>query len=789
MRSLLESFTLTPDPRWQLEIEGFDRGLEPSIEAVAALVNGYLGTRAAVEEGSPVSRPGTFIAGVFNTPAKPQVPELEAPIPEMVVAPDWAQVRISVGGAELRLDQVELLSQRRVLDLRQGVLLREWRVRDAAGQVTSLRSLRFASLAERHLCVQALSLTPENYRAPVRLEALVDARVANENHTRHLATTGIRPVNGGALLTARTVQSGYLLAYASQATLNGWSATAPDDPQRLQRFLAEGAILQSWEWLAEPGHTYELQKIVVIVTSRETPEPATRAGVLLQLATEAALDQLLVAHAAAWAERWESCDIELDGDDEIQREVRFALYHLVGAANPHDDRASVGARALTGERYRGHVFWDTEIFVWPFFLYTHPLTARSLLMYRYRALAGARAKARTMGYRGALYPWEATDTGDETTPPFVINPAGERLAILTGIEEHHIAADVAYAVHQYRQAAGDEIFFRECGAEIMLDVAVFWASRAVPGEEGRYHIQKVIGPDEYHESVDDSAFTNMIAAWCLRQGLAIADEFQRTMPAHWQALAARLGLGEAELARWRQVAGGLVTGFDPGTGVFEQFAGYFQLDEYDLSDHDTAVATLDVKLGWAKLQTLQAIKQADIVMLIYLLWDSLAPGVREANFRFYEPRTTHDSSLSPSIHALVTARLGHITLAERYLRQAARIDLDFSRKGWAGATGGVHIAALGGIWQALVFGFLGMRPQAEGVRFDAHLPPHWERLCAPVEWRGRRLRITATQAGIEVTVEHGAPLALAIGDGPWQMVGQGETLRRGHEHKEVSQHD
>jgi kojibiose phosphorylase len=398
-------------------------------------------------------------------------------------------------------------------------------------------------------------------------------------------------------------------------------------------------------------------------------------------------------------------------------------------------------------------------------------------MYRYHTLDGARNKARAVGYRGALYAWESTDTGEETTPPSVNVPGLGRQAVLTGVEEHHIASDIAYATVQYRQATGDEQFFLDYGAEMLLEIARFWSSRATLGEDGRYHILKVIGPDEYHETIDDNAYTNVLAQWTLRQGLAAAAELRTSHPARWQQLATRLDLTQNELDDWLRVADDLVTGFDPATGLFEQFRGYHGLREVDLSGHDTADKTMDVKLGWHELQQTKVLKQSDVVMLMFLLWDSFPPEVRAANFRYYEPRTAHDSSLSPSFHALVAARLGDLPMAERFLGQAARIDLDFTRKGWAGATGGVHIAALGGIWQALAFGFLGMRPQDEGLRFEPHIPASWGTLRMPIQWRGRQLRVTARPGGIEVVVESGEPVRLAIGDGGWQLVARGELLR------------
>lgn len=770
-------YTAGADPRWQIEIAGFDPQLEPTIEAVCALVNGYSGTRAALEEHSSISRPATFLAGVFNTPARPQATELEASIPELVVAPDWSRLRIWVEGRELRLGEAELLGQRRVLDMRQGLLLREWRLRDAEGRITSLRSLRFAGLGQRHALVQLLMLMPENYRGALVLESLVDGQVTNENSTQHLASLSCEPLPAApgahaAVLLLRTLQSGYRLAFAAQADLREAGGVAITGAP----LTSAWAIGARWEWQAEPGKIYELRKLVAAYTSREAEAPERAAAELLGRLATAGGAALLHEQSRAWAARWARADAQIAGAEETQRQVRFALYHLIGAAHP-DERASVGARALTGERYRGHVFWDTETFVWPFYLFTEPATARALLLYRFHTLGGARNKARALGYRGALYAWESTDTGEETTPPFIRSPRGGRLAVLTGVEEHHLAADIAYAVVQYREVTGDEQFFLDYGAEMLLEIARFWASRATLGGDGRFHILKVIGPDEYHESVDDNAYTNVLAQWALRRGLAAAEQLQAGHAERWARLAAQLELAEPELDEWRRVADGLVTGFDPATGLFEQFAGYYARRPIDLSGHDTGVATLDAKISWEEIQASQALKQADVVMLMFLLWDTFAPEVRAANFRFYEPRTTHDSSLSPSFHALVAARLGDLELADRYLRQAARIDLDFTRKGWAGATGGVHIAALGGIWQALAFGFLGMRPGEAGLRFSPHIPAHWGELRMPICWRGSLLRVVARPGSAEVTVEQGGPTQLAFGEGELRSLALGETLR------------
>ena len=751
-------FATDLDPRWLLTVDGWELRREPGIEAVFALVNGYLGTRAAVEEGSDVSDPATFINGVFDTvteqvaqaAATPEHQIIAAPTPELVVAPDWSRLRITVEGAPLGVGSAELLDQRRTLDMRRGVLIREWRVRSetrSETRTTRLRSLRFASLDDRHVLGQVLQLTPEDWSGSVEVEAIVDADVTNDGGVRHLIDHQTRRLDGGLLLTTATSEKHTRLCFATAATLRGDEGSEVD----LEDAPTSSALVQRWRFDATRGRTCTLQKVVTVFTSLDDADPAARASERLKEAVGTGVPTLLERSARAWADRWATADVEITGDEETQRKARFAIYHLIGCANPEDEYASAGARSLTGERYKGHVFWDTEIFVLPFFVYTHPPSARSLLMYRYHTLPAAREKARSLGYRGALYAWESTDTGEDVTPPFVYNSAGERLEILTGSQEHHISSDIAYGIWQYWRATQDEGFFLEAGAEMLLEVARFWASRAERGEDGRYHVQKVIGPDEFHEHADDNAYTNLMAQWVLRRGRQTVEWLRTHHPDRWRALSARIGFEEAELMAWGAVAEGLVDNLDPETGLFEQHRGYFDLEHIDLRDFEPRTKPMDVLLGWSRLTRSQIIKQADVIMLLFLLGDEYPREVHQANFRFYEPRTSHDSSLSPSFHALAAARSGDLETAKRYFERAANLDLDFARG--VTAAGGVHIAALGGMWHALIFGFGGMFVETEGPRFEPHVPEGWQMLRFSVLWRGSQLRVAAADHGADVTSE------------------------------------
>ena len=367
-----------------------------------------------------------------------------------------------------------------------------------------------------------------------------------------------------------------------------------------------------------------------------------------------------------------------------------------------------------------------------------------------------------MGYRGALYPWESADSGEETTPPFAMGPTGEIIPIRSGIEEHHISADVAYAVWQYWLATDDSSFLLEAGAEIVLETARFWASRAMIEEDGYYHIRGVIGPDEYHESVDDNAYTNHMARWNIERGLEVARLLRQRWPERWTNLERELQLDEPEFAQWREVAAGLHAAFDEQSGLFEQFEGFFDLADIDLADYADRSASIDVVLGTERTSGSQVVKQADVLMLLALLGDAYSRDVWEANFDYYEPRCGHGSSLSPAMHALVAARLGRTELAERYFEQSAAINLDNTM---GNSAAGVHIAALGGLWQAAVLGFGGLRLGDDVLGFDPHLPASWRSLAFPLQWRRRRLRIEIRRdAGtFSAALERGRPLTIRVG--------------------------
>ncbi len=499
------------------------------------------------------------------------------------------------------------------------------------------------------------------------------------------------------------------------------------------------------------GGSARLDRIAAIVTDgRRVPRAATARSVLAGAAA-LGFDRLLAEQRAAWAARWADADILVEGDDEIQRAVRYALYELM-AHGVEKGESAIGARGITGPKYRGHVFWDTDIFVLPFLAATRPRAARAILEYRARRLGSAIEAAREAGLAGARMPWESAADGRDVTPDQIPRRGEAPLTVLTGPYELHITADVAWAAATYLDWTGDQAFARRPGGELLFETARYWASRIEVTAGGSAHISRVVGPDEYHAFVDDNAYTNVMARWNLRRAA--------TWPApdaSWRA-GRSAAPDAAERAAWLDLADRLVDGFDRGSGIYEQFDGYFGLEPVRIAELATRPLSGEVFLGRDRVAATQCVKQPDVLMLYHVIPDELAPGTLEPNLDFYDPRTSHGSSLSPGIHASLLARAGQTEEALAALRMIAFIDLDDASRGTAE---GLHMAALGCMWQAMAFGFAGLRLAGDGLAVDPHLPSGWRSLEVPVRLRGRRVRVRAERDRICIWADRPVTVRIA----------------------------
>jgi kojibiose phosphorylase len=719
---LHDLFSPCEDGNYCLVEEGFDRFRQREIESLLAIGNGYVGTRASLQEQGRTCWPSTFVAGVFD---RPDADALE----ELAMFPEWLLTWIYVDGKKLVLETDPFLQHRRVTDMRKGVYFRRWRHFGPDDRITSVYFLHFASLDDPHALISKVTVVPENYGGEITLQTGMKWYTDRGTVLNMLA---VEPGREGepSFIKAETNHTGIL-------AVEGFRSRPRSGVLKpaFHAHVEETALCDSWSWRAEAGQEMTIDKFSCIYTSRDTDHVEEEAHARLAELEKKGVEELLLDHLRAWEERWKAASITITRDEDAQKWVNFAIYHLISAGNHRDERVSIAARALTGPVYKGHIFWDSEIFMLPFFVFTHPPTARAMLMYRYHTLPGARARAKEQGCEGALYAWESTITGEDMTPTFAVGRKGKVVPIVCGRLEQHISADVAYGVWYYWNATRDDRFLVDAGAEILFETARFWASRA-DKDGDTYHIRYVQGPDEYHEIVDDNIYTNMMAAWNIRKAVEAAQLLRRDYPEEFAAIAERIGLDDSEIDSWLEVAQGLYLDMGREDGLIEQFKGYFDLEDIDTRKYEPRTAAMDVILGRERMGKTQVVKQADVVMLLYMLEEEFGEKIIRDNFEYYDIRTAHDSSLSPSMYGLVAARMGLMRKALRYFRQAGQVDL---ADNMGNAAGGVHAAALGGLWQQVIMGFMGVRVNEEGILLYPRLPARWRRVRFSLMWRGHRL--------------------------------------------------
>ena len=481
-----------------------------------------------------------------------------------------------------------------------------------------------------------------------------------------------------------------------------------------------------------PASRRTLDRVAAYESAAQGAADSRAALERVQQARKHGFDRLLCEHRRAWASRWEESDVNIRGDAELQQAVRFALFHLM-ASVADDGEAAVAARGLSGSAYRGHVFWDSDVFVLPFFAATHPRAARAMLEYRIRRLTAAIRIAHAQRRAGARFPWESAWSGRDVTPEEVRDPRGEPIPVLTGELEEHIVADVAWAAACYIDWTDDQEFASGPGRKLIVQTARWWASRIELDDDGRGHVRGVIGPDEYHGPVDDNAFTNVMARWNLRRAAQAS------------------GVDAAERRRWLELADAIVDGYDRAGRIYEQFAGFHALEPLLIAEvAPRRPVAADMLLGHERARNAQVVKQADVLMLHYLIPQETAPGSLKPNLDFYEPRTAHGSTLSPGVHAALLARAGRLQDAVEMLRLTARIDLDDI----GGMTaGGLHFAAMGSVWRALAFGFAGLRPVGDALAIDPVIAPGWETLELCVRFRGTRVCVRIGPGAVQASAD------------------------------------
>ncbi|MBR6708815.1 MAG: glycoside hydrolase family 65 protein [Clostridia bacterium] len=713
-------------------------------ESIFAQGNGYLGLRCTTEEERAGERRGLFAAGSFH-----RLPDGISELPNL---PDPTGMTVLIDGEPLT--DTGTVDYSRELNLLDGTVVRRFTARIGGKQIKAVYT-RFIPLTERNLICQRIELTPLDGSCKAELISDINGRQTNAG-AQHFGDGRCRLAGAQCITyTAEAIPKTPAMTVSAAALHllpNGFSCS-PFTARRRIGLRCSGTL--------SAGETTIIEKYSAITVTDSPDNPPTDALIeRAERAKKTGFDAIHLAHRRAWSDYWAACGVGIETEDVFAKTaMRFAQYHLRAMIDAGNSNCGIGAKGLTGEGYRGHSFWDTEIFLFPYYLHTMPDAARALLAYRAAGLEAAKAKAASRGFAGAMYPWEAARPEEgEVCPDYADFDivTGEPMPVLTGRDEHHITADVAWAVVRYAEAIGDDDFMTQSGYEMLIETARFWASRAeyIP-ERNRYEICGVIGPDEYKEDVDNNAYTNHMAAFNLRAGIAAIDRLTGDpgLTDVRDRLEESLSLNEIRTTL-HEVLTHLYLPMPGDGGLIPQTDSYLDLPPLDLDKYRRIgdVGSIYRDFNNAQLANYRVSKQADTVMLLALMPSLTDVETARRNLRFYEAYTLHDSSLSRATHAQLAARLGLDDMAASLFLGAMQTDLGERPHS---SDEGIHAASLGGLWQCAVFGFAGASIDTGRLTFSPHLPAAWHALAFPFVWQGERLRVTVTHDKVEVLSEAG----------------------------------
>ncbi len=728
---------------WQVRTDKFTNETEAIMRSgnVYQLANGYLGYRGTLDEFGPEQHVGITLAGIFDRVGNAWR--------EPVNAPNGGFTQVALDGVNISAVTTEIKSHRQSLNLENAVFERETTF-SSRGKNLKVASSRFLSADNPHLGVIQFSVTCD-HAAQIVISTGIDFNIWDLNgpHLLHLTSAkkdGILLVHGDTSEAAKRV------AVAEACEINFGEETCATISKKNLRLIRVQL---------EAGKTCTFQKFFAVFTANDQVRSPRKSAVkCVREAKTLGYEGCLARHHAEWAKKWTRCDVKIEGDDEAQLALRYSIFQLLMVAPVNGSAHSIPARALSGQVYKGAIFWDTEMFMFPFFLHTYPEKAGELLRYRIKTLDGARRKARTegVGFRGAFYAWESQETGDEACTYFNIGDpiTGRDLRTYFRDKQVHISGDIAIAMWEYFKLTGDDSLLLAGGAEVILECARFYFSYAYfKPEKNRYEILNVTGPDEYHERVNNNAFTNLVAKATFEIANATVDYLKRRHPAELKVLVKKINIAE-ELPQFIEAAKLLyVPQPEKQTNVIEQFDDYFRLEETTVEAVKARKIHPNEYLGGGQGVAVhtRVIKQADVVMMLNLFKDRFSKEVKTANWEYYEPRTEHGSSLSACAYAMVAADIGKLDWAYKYFLQTAKIDLEAKYKVYVGTIfmGGSHPAANGGAWMTAVLGFGGVKAGEDQVKINPQLYKKWSKLEFNLVHRGGQFEIKISRNSVTIT--------------------------------------
>ncbi len=750
----------------KLEYFDYDPQKERSREALLTIGNGYFGTRGAMEEADAnvVNYPGTYIAGVYNR-LSTRIVGKDIENEDFVNCPNWLPVRFKIeDGPWIDLNKVEILKIQRTLNFKTGLLTRKMTIKDEEGNISRVESERFASMDNPHIAALRYRVIPQNYSGNITFMSALNGAIENEGVERYksLQSKHLQPMEQGsdgeiAYLKVKTVQSDIEISESARLRLTKNGKFIDDD---LAHSTELGMVFSFGDQHIEQGDVFQMEKIVAVFTTRE--ERNSLISSLSVAKTAGTFDDLLKASAARYQKIWDEIDIRIEGNRLSQKLLRMHLYHLMVSASPHNEKldASVTARGLHGEAYRGHIFWD-ELFILPFYDIHFPKTARSLLLYRYQRLDKAREYARQHGYKGAMFPWQSGSDGSEETQTIHLNPvSGEWGADYSSLQRH-VSLAVAYNVWQYFHITNDKEFLEQYGLEIILEVCRFWESKAEWDEKtGRYSIAGVMGPDEFHEKypgtekggLKDNAYTNIMVAWLFKTAGKLLDEISTEAN---DRLAKSIAFKEEELSRWDEIRKKLRLVIS-AEGIIAQYDGYFELKELDWETYRKKygnVYRMDrlLKAEGKSADEYKVAKQADMLMTFYnlekaevdtLLSDMgyhLPEDYLQKNLKYYLARTSHGSTLSRVVHAQLAQMTGDKALSWKLYSDALSSDYNDIQGGTTGE--GIHAGVMAGTIMIALNTYGGINLKKEQLEIHPALPENWEKLSCRLQFKGKRYAV------------------------------------------------
>jgi alpha,alpha-trehalose phosphorylase len=750
------------DP-WAIFETRFSPRFIAQTETIFALSNGYLGLRGNLEEGAPVYDGGTFVNGFYET--WPIVYGEEAygfakTGQTIVDVTDGKTIKLYVDDEPFEIENADILEFNRTLDMRLGLLTRRIQWVTPAGKRVTVESKRMVSFVHRHLAMVTYEVKVENRDAHLILasELATRRRHAGENNdprrARHFDGNCLEPLcamgddlhhDHRAVLCHRTRQSGLLLACGMDHVLETEGRTV------IRRQVSDNVGEMVFSVDVDPGQPVRITKFLAYHHSPardgdDTRELCARVQRTLSRNMDIGHDRLITEHAEYIRGFWDRSDVIIEGDPRIQQAVRFNLYQLL-QATARVEGHGVPAKGLTGRGYEGHYFWDTEIYVLPFLTYTTPRFAHNLMRHRFSMLDLARARARELGHEGALFPWR-TINGEEASAYYA-----------AGTAQYHINADIAYAIRQLFRATYDLQLLRDGAADVLVETARLWVDLGCYpfGDDGPFCINGVTGPDEYTAVVDNNRYTNMMARENLRSSIRGIEYLRDKKPGELAQLVQRTNLDLAELDAWQLAADRMHLPIDETTGIHPQDDSFLEKEVWDFANTPPDKFPLLLHYHPLVIYRHQVIKQADVVMAMFLCGDDFTLEEKRRNFDYYDPLTTRDSSLSSSIQSIIATELGYEDRAFEYFLDAVAVDLaDIG----GNVVDGVHVASMGGAWMALVHGFAGMRDHDGELSFDPKLPSRWQRLRFQLTFQGCRFEVDITPDSVVYALHEGDDLAL-----------------------------